>query len=348
MSSPHPRICLFVFAILASVTTGLGQQAKASDQSSTPRGSEPLALNFSDSDQEPEGAQQAAGTKTETKTETTTVEPEPLLWKGFLYGDQHFKDKPRPVGAPLYFEDPFINTDVRAIFLWHKFPHESQLRGGQLTTYALSLRVALTDRLQLMATEDGYSHIESPILDDQSGWNDLAWGLKYALIDDHENDFLLSTGLRWMLSNGSARVLQGNADELSPFFSVYKGCGKWNFLADVVGRLPMEEKEGNYILSWDGHVDYELFKNFFPLFEVHGLHYLSNADQLPLDIGGLDYANIGSHYVAGHSAYWGGVGFRWNIVEHVSWGAVWEFPMQSTSNNDIFEQRVTTNVIFTF
>lgn len=339
---------LVLFSLLLSIAVAVAASAQAQTDlgasASTPPArvdSEPLALNF-DADQEP------AKTASETKTGTTTTEPEPILWKGFLYGDTHFRDKPRPVGSPLYFEDPFINSDLRFVFLWHKFPEQCQLRGGQLSVYALALRVALTDRLQFIATKDGYSHIESPIIDDDSGWNDLAWGLKYALIADHENDFLLSTGLRWNMSNGHAGILQGNVDELSPFFSAYKGWDKWNFMADVVGRLPMEEKNGNYVLSWDGHVDYELFKNFFPLLEVHGLHYLSNADRLPLDIGGLDYGNIGSAYVAGHAAFWGGVGFRWNIVEHVSWGAVYEFPMQTTSNNDIFEQRVTTNLIFNF
>lgn len=37
----------------------------------------------------------------ESTSSTTTVEPEPLLRKGFLYGDPRFRDKPRPVGSPF-------------------------------------------------------------------------------------------------------------------------------------------------------------------------------------------------------------------------------------------------------
>jgi hypothetical protein len=350
MMSSHRIIFSFVLAAAVLCAAGGVVWAQAGS-TADPRGErpqaapdpQPLALSFADSADQPQGGQAS-----ETKTEAATIEPEPILWKGFLYGDQHFRDKPRPVGSPLYFEDPFINTDVRFVFLWNEFPEQSQLRGGQLTVYALPIRIAITDRLQFLAYKDGYSHLESPILDDDSGWNDLGVGLKYALLVDHENDFLLSSGLKWNLSNGHAKTLQGNVEELSPFVSAYKGWDKWNFLANVAGRIPMDEHQGNCILSWDGHVDYEVFKNFFPLFEVHGLHYLSNGDRLPLDVGGLDYGNIGSAYVAGHAAFWGGVGFRWNIVEHVSWGAVWEFPMQTTSNNDLFEQRVTTNLILTF
>lgn len=302
-----------------------------------PADTKPLALDFNE---EPVA-------ESTTITETTSS-PDPILWDGFLYGDQHFRDKPRPIGAPLYFEDPFINSDLRLIFIWHDFPESSQLRGGELTAYALQARIALTERLQFIATGNNYSHVTSPILDDDSGYNDLAAGLKYAFIVDHDNDFLLSAGLRWKFSNGHAGVLQGNVDELSPFITAYKGWGKWNFIADVVGRIAMDEHDGNHILSWDLHVDYELFDDFFPLLEIHGLHYLSNGSRLPLDIGGLDYGNFGSSDVAGTAAFWGGLGFRWNIVDHVSWGAVYEFPLQNPQNNDIFNQRVTTNLILTF
>ena len=306
--------------------------------------SAPMALDFSQADQPGGGA----AVRSEETTTVTTVEPNPILWQGFLYGDQYFRDKPRPVGSPLYFEDPFINSDLRFIYLWHDIPNGTQLRGGDLNVYALQARVALTERLQFIATGNNVSHLRGPIIDDATGYNDIALGLKYAVLVDHANDFLLSSGLRWKLSNGHAKVLQGNVDELSPFVTAYKGWGKWNFIGDVAGRLAMDEHQGNHVLSWDFHVDYEVCSHFFPMLEIHGLHYLSDGDRLPLDVGGLDYANIGSHDVAGKNVYWGGIGFRIPIVEHVSWGVVYEFPLQDPQNNDIFEQRVTTNVILTF
>lgn len=302
---------------------------------------EPMALNY----QQDQGG---STTLSEVERTTTYDQPTPILWPGFLYGDPHFRDKPRPVGSPLYFEDPFINSDLRFIYLWHDIPKSSQLRGGELNVYALQARLAITDRLQFIATSDNISHLTGPIIEDATGYNDIAIGLKYALLVDHQNDFLLSTGLRWKLSNGHAKVLQGNVDELSPFISAYKGWGKWNFIADVAGRIAMDEHRGNHVLSWNFHVDYEVCKHFFPMLEIHGLHYLSSGDRLPLDVGGLDYANIGSADVAGRNVYWGGIGFRVPIVEHLSWGAVYEFPLQDPQNNDIFEQRVTTNVILTF
>ena len=336
-------ICLAASSVLAQVQDRSDDRRGFDRQRSTirPADTEPFALSYANQQDDPDEADYS-----EEMGESD--ESSPILWDGFLYGDPHFRDKPRPIGSPLYFEDPFINSDVRPFFLWHKFPQGSALRGGQLTVYAMQARLALTDRLQLIATEDGYSHLESPILDDDSGWNDIALGLKYALLVDHENDFILSAGLRWRLSNGHAKTLNGGVDELSPFITVYKGFGKWNFMADVVARLAMDEHDGNHIISWDAHIDYELFENFFPLLEIHGLHYVSNGDRLPLDIGGLDYANIGSNDVAGTAAFWGTLGFRWNLMEHVSWGLAYGFPLQDPQNNDIFEQRVTTSFVITF
>lgn len=353
------RLSIIRLAVVSVAVIALGaatlmaqDRSSAGDRSDDPwrvrierSGSTPLALN---QDQTDEDAEPQADTSSMIESEGDMSEPTPILWKGFLYGDRHFRDKPRPIGAPLYFEDPFINSDLRPFFMWHKFPKSSALKGGQLTVYAMQARLALTERLQFFASADGFSHVESPILDDDTGANDLAFGLKYALIVDHESDFILSTGLRWRLSNGHDKTLNGGVDELSPFVTMYKGVGKWNFIADVVGRIAMDEHKGNHILSWDAHVDYELFEDFFPLLEVHGLHYLSNGDRLPLDIGGGDYANIGSNNVAGSTSFWGTIGFRWMIAEHVSWGAAYEFPLQDPQNNDIFEQRAISSLTITF
>ena len=112
----------------------------------------------------------------------------------------------------------------------------------------------------------------------------------------------------------------------------------------VEGAPAVARHEGNFILYENLHVSYELFENFFPLMEFNGLQYLSNGDRLPLDVGGLDYANIGSNNVRGNSTFWGAVGFRFKAHKNVEVGATYEFPL-STRHNDIFDQRVTASVI---
>jgi len=265
--------------------------------------------------------------------------------KGFLTGMKGFEKFVHPVSSPIYFFDPFIDTHVNLVYLWHKFPKGSNLKGGDLSACAVAPFIALTERLQLTATCDGYSRLRARALQPDEGWNDLALGLKYNLIADVENQFIASTGLTWRLSNGHARTLHGGVDELVPYVTAAKAFGKWQAIGTLGGRLPMDRHMGNYIVYENLHLAYELCENFFPLVEFNGVQYLSDGDRLTLGVGGLDYANIGSNNVSGNSTFLGAVGFRWKVQEHVEIGSTYEFPM-STRDNDIFDQRVTVSVIF--
>lgn len=270
-----------------------------------------------------------------------------ILWPGFLSGLRGFEHFYNPIGNPLYFESPLINTELRLLYLHHDFPDGSQLGGGDLNVYAAQVRLALTERLAFIATKDGYSDLNARILPNDEGWNDFAIGLKYAFIADKDSDFVLTGGLRWEWDNGDQGVLQGDAQELSPFLSFAKGFDQFHIMGNVTGRLPMDDDRGNYILSWDLHFDYEVapqaLPGFAPLFEVHGLHYLSDGEHLPLSVGGLDYTNLGSTDVAGDGVVWGSVGFGWKLTPHLSLGSAFEFPMHNP-DNDIMGNRVTAHV----
>lgn len=274
-----------------------------------------------------------------------------ILWPGLLNGLRGFEHFYEPIGNPIYFESPFNNTSLRLFYLYHDFPDGSQIGGGELNVFAAQVRVAITERLGFIATKDGYSRLNAGILPPDDGWNDFAIGLKYVLIADRENDFVLTTGMRWEWQNGDRGTLQGRDQELSPFLGFAKGWGYFHLLGNITPRLPMDIREGNYILQWDLHADYEILPEalpgFAPMFEVHGLHYLSDGEALPLAVGGLDYSNIGSSNVAGDSVIWGGPGFRWKLNPHLAIGAAYEFPFHDP-DNDIMEQRVTVDMILTW
>lgn len=274
-----------------------------------------------------------------------------ILWDGFLNGLRGFEHFYEPVGNPLYFESPFNTSGLRLLYLYHDFPDGSQIGGGSLNVFAMQARVALTERLGFIATKDGYSLLDAAILPEADGWNNIAAGLKYVIIADRENDFVLTAGSRWEWTNGDTGVIQSETQELSPFVSFAKGFNQFHILGNVTGRLPMDRHNGNYILSWDLHFDYEIapkeLPGFAPIFEIHGLHYLSDGDRLPLAVGGADYTNLGSTDVAGSSVFWAGVGFRWKLTPHVSIGSTWEFPL-SNPNDDIFGQRVTADMMLTW
>lgn len=260
---------------------------------------------------------------------------------GFLTGLRGFEHFHEPLGQPLYFESPFNDTGIRALYLRHNFSDQSVLQGGNVTVYALQARVALTERLAFIATKDGYSELESGLIQDE-GWNDIAFGFKYVAIADRENDFVVTPGIRYQAENGHRGILQGGVDELSPFVSVAKGYDDLHLLANVTLRVPLDGDDGNTVGHWDLHADYDVNPGaqavFAPLLEIHGVHYLDDgASTLP--VGGLDYANLGSMPAESFVA-WAGVGFRLEIIQKYELGLCYEFAL-TDPDDDIMEDRIT-------
>ena len=352
----------------AIIVIALGSRAPADQPALARAGDSVIYTSFGLQDEDP--------TDTETFEETTEVSTfslsgpsylissEPLfgdpgiLCPGFLTGMRSkysfHKKFAQPLGNPIYFESPFIETSLRPLFIWHEFSPASQLAGGQVSVVAAQARIALTERLAFIATKDGFSWMESGITQDGSGWNDVAAGLKWAFLVDEANEIAMATGLRWEWHNGDREILMGGdagGHELSPFITFAKGWDRFHFIGDLTYRIPMDHNDGNHILQWDLHFDYEVapeaLPGFFPLLEVHALHYLSDGDQLPLSVGGLDYTNTGSSDVAGTSVFWGDLGFRWKLTPNFSFGAAYGFPISNPAN-DIFNQRVTVDFIISF
>jgi hypothetical protein len=262
---------------------------------------------------------------------------------GFLTGLRGFEAFHEPLGQPIYFESPFNDTGLRALWLRHEFSDASTVQGGDLTVYALQARLALTERLALIATKDGYTEVDTGILEDE-GWNDLAGGLKYVAVADRERAFVLTPGIRYQAENGHRGILQGGADELSPFVSVAKGFDRLHLLGNATLRVPMDGDEGNTVGHWDVHADYDLNPGdrvvAAPLLEVHGVHYLDDG-ALALDVGGLDYTNLGSMPDASFVA-WAGVGLRLEIDQRFELGVCYEFAL-TDPDEDIMDRRVTVD-----
>ncbi|MFN0056814.1 MAG: hypothetical protein ACKVX7_00020 [Planctomycetota bacterium] len=271
------------------------------------------------------------------------------LWPGFVSGmGKNFRASPRPLDSPLYFEDPFIATDIRPIFLYHEFPRHSLLGGGHLTVLAVQARLALTERLALIATEDGYTDLEASALPAGDGWNNLAAGFKYALHVDYEQKSILTAGARWTLSNGSRDVFQGIEDEVSLFVTGAKTMDRIHLMADVVGRITTHHEQGNDSLSWDVQAAYELTPRFFPLVEYHGFTYLSNGNRIQVRDGLLDYGNLGAGDVRGSDVHWATVGYRYEVADGVQWGLGYGFALRTPGKNDIYEERLITGLVFLF
>lgn len=262
-----------------------------------------------------------------------------------LRGTEHFYN---PVGNPIYFETPLNNTGARFLYLYHGFSDDSQLQGGQVNVIALQARFAVTERLGIIATKDGYSMLDTGIGIKDEGWNDIAAGLKYVFYVDKENELYMTAGARLMIDNfGESKVLQGGVNEISPFVSFAKGWDKFHLMGNATLRVPFDDGDGNTVGQWSLHADYEVASGFAPILELHGLHYLSDGDALPLNVGGLDYSNFGSSNVEGSTVIWAGIGGRVKFNPHTSLGGTFEYPL-TNRDADIMGERVTIDFELTF
>ncbi len=299
--------------------------------------------------QDAEADEIAPGTAlTGRKHPSWVTDVESKAWPGLLTGLPGYEDFVMPVGMPMYFEDPFITTDIRLLYMHHEIPSDSVLGNGQVHVAAAQIRLALAERLALIVTKGGYSWVDSHETPAGDGWNDWGFGLKYALYSNPEDQFLVSTGLRWELTNGSTDAWQGGeSQELSPFMSMAKGWDRWHFLGALSGRIPTDRGAGNASIVWNLHLDYELTEKFRPLIELHGIHYLSDGDAFPYNADYLDAGSMGATDVRGRDFFSAGLGFRWQVAPNTSVGLTYELPLESSSEN-LQEHRVTFNTVVSF
>ena len=95
---------------------------------------------------------------------------------------------------------------------------------------------------------------------------------------------------------------------------------------------------------WNLHLDYKLTETFRPLIELHGIHWMSNGDRLPLSTDYLDAGSFGSSRVSGRDFFSVGLGFRWEAADNISVGATVELPLESADEN-LQDYRLTLNTV---
>jgi hypothetical protein len=277
------------------------------------------------------------------------------------------------MSSPYLFEDPFITTNVNAVGIWHDFPESSVFDGGDAWVAAVQARVAITDRLALIATKDGYAFFNSKngVLDDEDGFFDIAAGLKYAIIDMRESNFILSGILRIDIPVGNDEVFSGNGESvLQPSLSSAWGIGDFHVIGDFGARVPFDRDKESTSLFYHLHLDYAVLSFLVPFVEMSGYHWTKGGDgtfavdttlapplnTVPLSTAqaatgtgrfeGADVVNLGSEGVGGNDLITLAFGIRFPVLDHVSLGVSYEFPV--TSREDIFNQRVTMMVTLEF
>ncbi|HAM72463.1 MAG TPA: hypothetical protein DCM86_12545 [Verrucomicrobiales bacterium] len=253
-----------------------------------------------------------------------------------------------PVTNPLFFEDPHITSEVRPIFIYHKIDDTFISGGGFARVYAAQLRYAINDRLGFIATKDGFTQLRpTSVLPHKDGWNDLSAGLKYAVIDDKENDLIVTPGFKIAIPTGNERVFQGSGKgEWDVFISAQKGYDKVHFTGNAGARIPNDFHDQTAQLHYSAQVDYATCKYFVPFVAMSAFTTLNNANQLALGHEGYDVYNFGVSNGAGKTSAVLGGGFRSRVIDRVDLGFAYERGV--THPQGLFDSRFTVDLIFRF
>lgn len=250
-----------------------------------------------------------------------------------------------PVTNPVFFEDPQINSEVRPIFAWHGIS-DDLAGGGNAQLYAIQARWAVTDRLAIIAVKDGYLNIDAEGYQD-SGWADISAGLKYAIIDNKEAQFILTPGVTLDLPTGNDEVFQAGGDgKINPFVSVGKGFGNLRLLGNVGGIIPIDGNAETSQLRYSAQIDYTTCQYFVPFVAWNAFTVLTEGNGLGTDFEGFDLFNFGSQHAEGYTQSVIGVGFRSQLTEKLHFGFAYEFPVSSPEG--VFDERFTVDFIWRF
>lgn len=250
-----------------------------------------------------------------------------------------------PISNPINFEDPRIKTELHPFFAYHDLNNDFVTEGGEVTAWAAQARIALTDRLALIATKDGYMNFSpKKALDDSDGSLNLEGGLKYALFVDENEGQIFSTGLKYQVATGDPDVFQGQGDGLLiPFVSGGASVGGMNLLASTQLRVAMDSDDSSF---WDMsvHADYPI-DNFYPLIELNLFHVYDAGKRLPIGGEGDDLLDLGASGADSATTLNMAVGARYRIADWCDVGVAFEFPL--ANDEGVFGNRLYVDAVFT-
>lgn len=251
-----------------------------------------------------------------------------------------------PVTNPLFFEDPRITTEIRPIFMEHRMDSSFVTGKSDIQVIAAQIRWAINDRLDFIATKDGYIFFHpGKGIGYNSGFADMAAGLKYALVDDKENQLIISPGLTITLPVGTRHyVFQGYGwGEENLFVSGEKAFGKVHVTANLGFNIANDSSASTSQFHYSGQVDYRTCKWFIPFASANAFTVLSNGKGPGLKYEGFDLINFGSSNASGFTQLALGLGFRSQLSKNVDFGFAWEKGV--TTPRGIFDDRFTVDFI---
>lgn len=276
----------------------------------------------------------------------------PARERGLFESDHAFDSFIGPISNPVLSKDPRSLTEARFLYVSNWIPGENPLGSGDVQIYGMQVRLALTERLTLIADKDGYAAgrfggLPNP---NRDGWLNLALGLKYTFIRDVENQFLLTGGFQYEIPTGSSQVFQDHGAGLFTFFLTSgKRFGESTHVIFTSGyQQAVDETANSNFFYSQFHIDHCLFGWFYPLAEVNWFHYTSGGDRgLPPAIGEFDgLINLGTTGVTHNDLVTLALGAKIKPCKHLEVGCAWEFPL--SNREDFLQDRLLVDVILRY
>ena len=297
---------------------------------------------------------------------STVIETTQPAAKPIASGDA-FEAARRPITNPPLFDLALPGTNIHPIVMFHRLPNTVTTTvgqvpmGGDVMVYALQFEYALSDRMSIVATKDGYVDInpDSNIWADESGFANLAAGLKYAFILDPDQGRALSGTLTFEAPTGNADVFQGEGKGAANLIvSGLQMANDWQFAAGAGLHIPFSDQMStNSFVSL--HASYEVSPWFIPLVEVNWFHVLSAGDGTAgfgpqpgvsgiAGFEGHDLLNFGAaNASANRDLVTAAIGFRTRLCASADLGFAYEMPL-TDSNDSIIKDRFTLDLVWKF
>ena len=251
------------------------------------------------------------------------------------------------ISNPLFNETPYITTEIRPILLVNEIPGDFVTSGGTIKIIAAEIRIALSDRLGIIATKDGYAELDfDSLLPDEEGGANVSLGLKYALYADPATNSIFTVGFEYEIPVGSLETggisLQGDGDGFVDLFaSGATTSGKWGFQGNVGYNKALDSDHDSSMIHLSGHVNYQLNDMVYPTLELNVFSTTNNGNRLPFDFEGLDLVNFGNSDSGTVTTF--AVGSRFVFNDNVSLGVAYEQPL--SSREDIMDWRTYADLV---
>jgi hypothetical protein len=248
----------------------------------------------------------------------------------FFESDRAFPGFVGPLTDIIQAKDPRSLTEARLnVFSNWGRAGTPVLGTGTYQVYALQLRLALTERLQLFADKDGIVRFSPQGGQSATGLANIAAGAKYVFVRDVENQFLFSGVIQYEAPTGYANIYQNQGSGLLAVYGIAaKEFGEnWHIVTQFGQNIAMQNQQNGYFYT-HAHID-RRFGRLTPLFEVNWYYYNQSTKFLPpigLEGGGL--VNLGTSGMTGRSIVTGTIGTKFDLTDNLELGLGYQFAMQ--------------------